>query len=94
MDQREVRTYVFNRAGGRCEVCDRKVQWPGQLAHKIPQTKHNLRVHGESVIHHPLNMALVCGLHCNDKVSISNHPVEIADLVELIEETIRNEVKS
>lgn len=91
MDQREVRTFVFNRDGGRCTVCDRKVEWPGQLAHKIPQTKRNLHIYGESVIHHPLNMALVCGLHCNDKVSISNHPVEIADLVGVIEATIRSE---
>ena len=86
----EVRMLVYRRAGGRCHVCKTRVPWPGQLAHKIPQSKVMMKKYGRAVIHHPLNMELVCGLYCNDRVSISNHPVAIAELVTKIRRELEN----
>lgn len=62
----------------RCRVCGKPAT---QLAHRIPQTKQNVKHYGERVIHHPYNLAWVCGLACNDAVSISNHPVDRARLL-------------
>lgn len=58
----------------RCPVCG-ELMMTSQIAHRIPQTKANLRRYGEAVIHHEYNLERVCGLGCNDAVSISNHPL-------------------
>lgn len=78
------RILVYRRDKGRCRHCGKPVAWPGQLAHLIPQSKAMLRRYGKEVIHHPLNLALVCGLACNDAVSISNHLVAENELVKRI----------
>lgn len=75
MDFEETKAKVYYDAGGRCEVCGRTVPWPGQLAHRIPQSGVMLTKYSDRIIHHRLNLALVCGLGCNDRVSISNHPI-------------------
>ena len=86
------RLYLWNRCGGMCEVCGTPLSWDTfQLAHRIPQRKHTLKKYGEEVIHHPLNLNAVCGLRCNDAVSISNHPVLIATLVEDIRYAIETQ---
>lgn len=87
----ETRTLVYNRAGGHCEVCGKLLGFlEYQMAHRIPQRQWLIRKYGEEVIHHYLNMAATCGLICNNKVSIGNHPVEIDKLVQEIKETIQN----
>ena len=56
----------------KCWNCDKPhTQW----AHKIPQTKKNLKAYGTAVIHHPKNLVPACGLECNSAASISNHTV-------------------
>jgi hypothetical protein len=50
-----------------------------------------LRLYGAHVIHHPLNMWLVCGLFCNDMASISNHPVQERRLVERIRYALKHD---
>lgn len=84
MTPEDTRLLVYRRDRGRCSHCGKPVPWPGQLAHRISQSKAMLRKYGKEVIHHPLNLKLVCSLHCNDLVSISNHPVAEKELVERI----------
>ncbi len=64
-----------------CWRCDKPfAQW----AHRIPQTKKNLKTYGTAVIHHPKNLVPVCGLECNSAASISNHPLKIDRLLKEI----------
>lgn len=70
----DTRQIVAHRAGYRCEVCGKPTPLTdGQMAHRIPQRKHNLRLYGAAVIHHPLNIAWTCSLECNGKVSLGEH---------------------
>lgn len=79
----ELRTMVFNQAGGLCVVCGVQLDWSlFQMAHRIPQRKYFLKKYTKAVIHHPKNLAATCGLRCNNAVSIGNHPIEIQMLVE------------
>jgi hypothetical protein len=84
----DTKAYVYARDRGRCRNCGKPVPWPGQSAHCIPQSRAMLKKYGARVIHHPLNQKLVCGLACNDAVSISNHPVKERELVILIQEDL------
>ena len=66
--QAEIRYNLDNYV---CVVCGA----PGiQIAHRISRTKINLKKYGEQIINHHLNMAVVCGLECNQKISIENRP--------------------
>ena len=70
----------------RCEVCG----GPGtQLAHRIPQTKDNLKAYGKAIIHHEKNLALVCGLECNAAVNIDHDPLAKWRLVKEIREALK-----
>jgi hypothetical protein len=84
MDPEATRAKVYEDAHGQCRVCGKSVPWPGQLAHRIPQSRDMLKKYGARVIHNRLNLALVCGLGCNDRMSISNHPIVERDLVSSI----------
>jgi len=57
-----------------------------QIAHRIPQTKRNLKVYGKAILHHPLNLATVCSLKCNSAVLLSpaTHPLEANELIRKI----------
>ena len=90
MNRRDLAEFIYMR-DERCVVC----YAPGnQLAHIIPQgkfgslfIKRTLRENGfpdtwwRRVMHSPENMRLVCGLDCNSKVSRSNHPLEMREVV-------------
>ena len=82
------RTYlaVYSRDHGRCVACGLSANRYGtaQLAHVIPNRKHNIRKYGEAVIHHPMNLKLTCCLECNAAVSLSNAPLAEAALVKKI----------
>ena len=83
------RRSVFARAGGSCEVCGKGTTLhSGQLAHRIPQRKWCIHKWGAEVVHHPLNMAWVCGLACNNIVSIGGWPVACEELVKQIQEVM------
>lgn len=89
MDYIKVRTKVFNRSGGFCEVCGEPISFDDyQLAHRIPQRKYNLAKYGKRVIHHPLNLVATCSLRCNTAVSLNTHTEEVRLLVESIEERL------
>lgn len=73
-----------------CQVCGRRPSV--QLAHRIPQTKHNLATYGKAIIHHPKNIACVCGLACNSAVNIGKRPMAVAKLVAEIQDDMRSMV--
>lgn len=82
------RTYlaIYARDHGRCVSCGLSANRYGtaQLAHVIPNRKHNIRKYGEAVIHHPMNLKLTCCLECNAAVSIGGQPLAEAALVKKI----------
>ncbi len=81
----ETRIDVYNRARGKCEVCNSPIEYlTYQMAHKIPQSKMYLKKYGKEVIHHRLNFVATCGLICNGRASISGWPLEIDELVQKI----------
>lgn len=89
LEYAETRAYVYNRAGGYCQVCGNRLNWQTfQLAHKIPQDKRNVKRWGKKVIHHPLNLKATCSQSCNDRVSIRNHPVAQMELIQRIKEAL------
>ena len=57
-------------------ICEDSGKPATQLAHRINQSKKNIKKWGETAIHHPKNLVPVCGLKCNSSVSIGNHTVE------------------
>lgn len=82
------RADIFDERGWECEVCGAPLtSGVPQLAHRIPKSKCNLARYGAGVIHHPLNMAAVCSLECNQAVNIGNRPAQVHDLLEAIKST-------
>lgn len=87
----ETKLRLLNRRGSRCEVCGTPVTLGScQLAHRIPKTKRNLKTYGKKVIHHDLNLAIVCSLRCNSMVlcNIATNPVEAGRIISQIKEAI------
>ena len=82
---------LLNQRGSRCEVCGKQLTLDTcQLAHRIPKTKYNLKTYGAKVIHHDLNLAVVCSLQCNSAVlcNIATNPVEAGWIIKKIREAI------
>jgi len=73
----------YQAKGRRCVHCGKPAT---QLGHNIPQDKVSLRKYGYRIIHHWRNRDPVCGLTCNAKSSIRNHPIEIAAKVREIKD--------
>ena len=87
----EKKIYLLAKNGGRCEVCHQPLALSDcQLAHRIPQTKYNLRTYGKTVLHHEYNLAAVCSLGCNSAVLLSpaTHPIEAKALIGRIKKNI------
>ena len=81
----DTRLTVAARARYHCEVCGKPTPLGrGQMAHRIPQRKRNLKKYGKAVIHHPRNLAWTCGLECNAAVSLGAHTAEIERLADEI----------
>lgn len=92
LEIQEMKVRLLNRSGGRCVECGEPVSLcTCQLAHRIPKTKYNLKTYGKSVIHHELNLAVVCSLRCNSAVllNIATHPIEAAQLIDRIREDLK-----
>lgn len=75
------RRLALARSGGRCEVCGELLGGKAQGAHRIANTEANRRKWGAWIIDHPLNIAMVCSLKCNDSCNIGNNPGACLDLV-------------
>lgn len=92
----ETQILLYERAKGLCENCGKPVMFSNmQTGHKIPQHKRYIEMYGEEVIHHPLNLAMVCSLKCNDAVLLDpkTHPIEAKELIERIKEDLDGQTK-
>ena len=92
----EKKIYLLAKNGGQCEVCHQPLALSDcQLAHRIPQTKNNLKTYGKTVLHHEYNLAAVCSLGCNSAVLLSpaTHPIEAAELITKITMNIGRRAK-
>jgi hypothetical protein len=81
------RAEALAKCGGVCEVCGKQLTnstWQG--AHRIANTEINRRHWGSWIIDHPLNIAIVCSLKCNDKCNIGYNEGECLRLVKKIVE--------
>lgn len=79
------RRIALATCGGVCEVCGRQLTWSTwQGAHRIANTKPNRTKWGSWVIDHPLNIAIVCSLACNQVCNIGQNPGACLDLVQNI----------
>ena len=79
------RAEALAKSGGVCEVCGKPVTpstWQG--AHRIANTKANRNKWGSWVIDHPLNIAIVCSLKCNDACNIGFNQGKCLKLVQKI----------
>ena len=82
----QTRMRVFTRDGFVCQRCGDPAVY---LAHRIAQTKSNIKKYGEAVIHHEDNLVSVCfDPVCNDSFNIGGKPVEAGMLSEKILEKI------
>jgi len=87
LDFTELKIQMVNSRGGRCEVCDALIgPVNAQIAHRIPQSKMNLKKYGKAVIHHRFNLAVTCGLECNGRVVVHGKTEE--RLVERIQQDL------
>ena len=78
LEAEEKKQRLYIERSGVCAVCGKLVKYSEcQLAHKIGQTKANLKKYGKEVLHNEKNLELVCGLACNSAVDISFRPNEV-----------------
>lgn len=68
----EVFWKLYQANGGRCEVCGCRLTPDNnaQLAHRIP--KGQVKKYSKKIIHHPLNLAIVCSIKCNSAVLVNS----------------------
>ena len=90
-DMQEQRQEIFKRDGYTCQACGESIYRFGtmQLAHRISQSVMNVKRYGKEVIHHPLNMASVCSLRCNDAMNIGFSTKQADELAEKIKRELR-----
>lgn len=75
--QKQQRQYALATSCGVCAVCGKPLHTVNaQGAHRIANTQANRRKWGALVIDHPLNVAMVCSLKCNDACNIGYRPNE------------------
>lgn len=75
--QSNQRAIAMATCGGRCAICGKPLNTANaQGAHRIANTQANRRKWGALVIDHPLNVAMVCSLKCNDACNIGYRPYE------------------
>ena len=79
------RQLALASSGGVCEVCGKTLTtstWQG--AHRIANTVPNRCKWGNWIIDHPLNIAIVCSLKCNQVCNIGYNEGECLRLVQRI----------
>ena len=89
LESQEKKIQIYNARIATCEVCGKNIPFNDcQLAHRIPKTKMYLKKYGVEIIHHEMNLALVCGLRCNSAVNIGMNPIAVGELVNKIRQNI------
>jgi 5-methylcytosine-specific restriction endonuclease McrA len=84
----ETKIAVFTRDGWRCQYCGAGGHL--QLAHRVPQTKANLRKYGVHVIHHPDNLTTTCP-RCNDRALVGQDKALESEIIAGIEAKLQEE---
>jgi hypothetical protein len=87
---RETKFRVFSEQSGRCFTCGEPVSITAmELAHRISQSKTNLKLWGAAVIHHRLNLRGTHPGRCNSRASLNPDSLEAEKLVLDIQRTIK-----
>ena len=68
-----------------CQGCGKKAI---QIAHRISNTKVNLKIYGEKIINHNCNLVPVCGLECNSSFNIGNSPLKVERILKVIKKNL------
>lgn len=85
--QKWQRQLALAQSGGVCEVCGKTLtQSTWQGAHRIANTQPNRSKWGSWIIDHPLNIAIVCSLGCNQVCNIGYNTGACLKLVKQIVE--------
>lgn len=96
----EMKLRKSEKQNHKCPVCNARLLWNSQLAHRINQGPNNIknlerefkddygRGIGKKIIHHRFNMVLTCPGPCNSSVLVDNKPVKRANLLIKILEDI------
>jgi hypothetical protein len=84
----ELKNRLIKESHYKCQACGRHIIFC-QLAHRIKKSKYNIKKYGKEIIHHPLNLKVVCSLRCNSKVDIGCNE----ELEKKIFEEIKEELK-
>ena len=89
-DAEEKKERILQKAGYQCRSCGKPAV---SLAHRIAQTKSNLKKYGKEIIHHEYNLAAVCERQaCNDAFNIGGRLVERDFIVAWIRRAIKEGV--
>ena len=82
---KDIKEYVRSRDNGICQNCGTYCWENGNIAHRISQSKHNIKVYGKDIIDHPLNKLWTCfSFTCNDSFNIGNNPGKSKFLMSII----------
>ena len=81
---------LFSEQSGLCFSCGEPMAITEmELAHRISQSKTNLKLWGEAVIHHKMNLRGTHPGRCNSRVSLNLDSIEAEKLVYDIQKEIK-----
>jgi len=84
------RFLIFSEQSGICFACGEPMSITEmELAHRISQSKVNLKLWGEAVIHHRMNLRGTHPGRCNSKVSLNPDSLEAEKLVYDIQKALK-----
>jgi hypothetical protein len=90
----EIRQAKLIDQHGKCAACGKYFKYGEkiELAHVLPQRRWIIKMYGEAVIHHPMNMKATHSGDCNAAVQMSPHKSELVmKHVQAIESKIEEE---
>ena len=84
----DIKTYVRIRDKGICQNCGVYCWDKGNIAHRIAQSKVNIKVYGNKIIDSHLNKVWTCFSNtCNSSFNIGNNLGKSQRLVKLINDS-------
>ena len=87
---RAMKFRLFSEQSGRCFFCGDPVSITQmELAHRISQSKTNLKLWGAEVIHHRLNLRGTHPGRCNSRAALNPDSIEAEKLVYDIQKEIK-----
>lgn len=87
---REMKFRLFSEQSGRCFFCGEPVsRTQMELAHRISQSKTNIKLWGAEVIHHKMNLRGTHPGRCNSRVSLNPDSIEAENLVRDIQRALK-----